>query len=130
MASENREKAKLTRRDFARRATIAAATAAALPGRILAVAHPTPAAGEAAKGKAAVENQSEIESEIQSIFRRYGNRLSDAQKAEIRRLVREGQKPLDAMRAFALDNADQPGNVLRLYPDPPGEDGAAAESRR
>lgn len=108
-----------------------AATAAALPRKILAAANADSATGGAARGgKAAVENQAEIESKIQAIFRKYGDRLSDAQKADIRRLVREGQKPLEAMRAFALDNADPPGNVLKLYPDPPGEDDFPAHSRR
>lgn len=129
MKEKGQETALLSRRDFARRAAIAAATAAAVPGKILAA----PAAGGSGSGakqekKAAVESQAEIESKIQAIFRQYGDRLSDEQKTDIRRLVREGQKPLEAMRAFPLGNADQPGNVLKLYPDAPGEDDA--QSRR
>ena len=79
---------------------------------------------------ATAEDHAEIASKIQTIFRQYGERLSDAQKAEIRRLVLEGQRPLEAMRTFPLDNADQPGNVLKLYPDPPGGDDAAGGSQR
>jgi hypothetical protein len=112
---------KFSRRDFARGVAIAAATAAALPGEVLPAAE-TP--------KHAPNDQAEVESKIEAIFRRHGSRLSDAQKADIRRLVRDGQKPLDAMRAFPLDNADQPGNVLMLYPDPPGEDVAPASKQR
>ncbi len=110
---------KLSRRDFARGAAIAA-TAATLPASSLAAAEqPTPVPSD----------EAEIESKIQAIFRRYGNRLSPAQKADIRRLVREGQKPLDAMRKFPLGNADQPGNVLKLYPDPSDKDGSPKPGR-
>jgi hypothetical protein len=125
MADNNQESSKLSRRDFARRTALAAATAAAMPGTLLATANEGKRGG-----KATLENQAEIDSKIQAIFHRYGDRLSDAQKADIRRLVREGQKPLEAMRAFPLDNADQPGNVLKLYPDPPGEDDVVADSQR
>lgn len=129
MADKNQVPSKLSRRDFARRAAVTAATAAALPGTLLAAANESHV-GETRGGKAALENQAEIDGKIEAISHWYGERLSEAQKAEIRRLVQEGQKSLEAMRAFPLDNADQPGNVLKLYPDPPGEDNAAPESRR
>jgi len=98
----------ISRRDFSRSAAIAAATATALPRTVLAAAE-TP--------KSAPADQAEIDSKIEAIFQRSGDRLSEEQKTDIRRLVREGQKPLDAMRKFPLGNADQPGNVLKLYPD-------------
>lgn len=101
---------RISRRDFSRGAAIAAAAATALPGTALAAAK-TP--------KSPPVDRAEIESKIETIFQRYGDRLSGTQKADIRRLVREGQKPLDAMRKFPLGNADQPGNVMKLYPDPP-----------
>lgn len=131
--SQNDHESKLSRRDFARRAAIAAASAAALPAGMLGAARADSAAADAAQtkdGSAAAEDHAEIESKIQAIFRRYGDRLSAAQKADIRRLVTEGQKPLQAMRSFPLGNADQPGNVLKLYPDPPDEDATPAEPRR
>jgi len=63
------------------------------------------------------EADAEIEAKVQAILRKYGERLTDEQKTEIRRLVAEGQKPLLKMRGFALDNADQPANVMKIYPD-------------
>jgi hypothetical protein len=100
----------ISRRDFSRGAAIAAATVTMLATKAFAAAE-TP--------KSAPADQAEVESKIEAISQRYGDKLSEAQKADIRRLVKEGQKPLDAMRKFPLGNADQPANVLKLYPDSP-----------
>ncbi len=112
----------ISRRDFTRRAALATAAMVALPSELL----PTPVAGavQAAlppmdEPKLSPESQAEADAKIQAIFHKYGNRLSDEQKADIRRLVREGQKPLEALRAYKLDNSDQPATILRLYPDLP-----------
>jgi hypothetical protein len=130
MPDENKRDAEISRRDFARSAALAAASAACLPGEML--ARPLTAVTAAATSsespsqqqtKLSPESQAEVEEKIQAILRTRGERLSDAQKAEIRRLVTEGQAPLEKMREFPLDNGDQPGNVLQLYPDP-------AETRR
>ena len=108
----------ISRRDFARRAAMAAATAACLPVELLAAPPlPCPALPQQPNEKLSPESQAEAEAKIQAVFRKYGDRLSDAQKADVRRLLTEGQKPLEAMRKFLLDNGDQPGNVLKLYPD-------------
>jgi len=125
MSNEETKAVAISRRDFARGAAIAAATAAAtaacLPGELLAARPLSPAspAQQQADEKLSPESQAEVDMKIQAIFRKYGSRLSDAQKADIRRLLAEGQKPLELMRRFPLDNADQPGNVLKLYPDFP-----------
>jgi hypothetical protein len=97
---------------------VAAATAACLPAELLAAPPllPPPAAQQTEE-KLSPENQAEVDAKIQALFRKYGDRLSEAQKADVRRLLTEGQKPLELMRKFPLENADQPGNVLRLYPD-------------
>jgi len=132
MSKENKSDAEISRRDFARGAALAAASAACLPSEML--ARPliaTPAVMERTSAPSSVpysaqqrtklspESQAEVEEKIQAVLRTRGERLSHAQKAEIRRLVTEGQAPLEKMREFPLDNGDQPGNVLRLYPDPP-----------
>lgn len=52
---------------------------------------------------------------VKEIFRKYGDRLSDAQKADIRKVMAETQEGLEKMRSFALDNGDQPAMVLKLY---------------
>jgi len=118
MSERRNQPSGISRRDFARRAAIAAATAACLPGELLAVPPaPPPAPLQQASEKLSPEIQAEVEAKIQAIFSRYGTRFSEAQKDDIRRLVTEGQKSLEAMRAFPLDNSDQPATVLKLYPD-------------
>lgn len=115
MPPTNEGKSPISRRTFARRAALAAAAVAALPSNLIA----EPQAGSQTDAASPAAGQADVDATVQAILRRYGDRLSDAQKIDIRRLVTEGQKPLQALRAFPLGNADQPGNVLKLYPDPP-----------
>ncbi len=117
---------KLTRRDFARAAALATATASAAiaPGgdalaRHVAAAHGMGVAKPVASGvdDAASARQAEIDARVADVFRRYGDRLSAEQKTEVRRLVGELQKSLDKLRAYPLGNGDQPATVLRVVPD-------------
>ena len=118
MKTEETSASGISRRDFTRRAVIAAATAACLPAELLA-APPLPATPpqQQAEDKLSPESQAEVDAKIQALLRKYGDRLSEAQKTDVRRLLTEGQKPLEQMRKFPLDNGNQPGNVLKLYPD-------------
>jgi hypothetical protein len=116
--SEGRKERHISRRDFTRRAALVAATARCLPHELLKRPATSPGAqGGAPDEKLSPEGQQEVEATIQAIFRKRGDRLSQAQRADIGRLVTEGQKPLEALRTFPLENSDQPGNTLRLYPD-------------
>ena len=58
--------------------------------------------------KLSPESHAEAEARIQTIFAQYGSRFSDAQKADLRRLCFLGQPPLDRLRAYALENGDNP----------------------
>jgi hypothetical protein len=108
----------VSRRDFARSTALAAAAAACLPADILAApTMSTPPTPQQADAKLSPESQAEVDAKVQAVFSKYGSHLSGAQKSDIRRLLTEGQKGLDAMRKFPLDNADQPGNVMKIYPD-------------
>jgi hypothetical protein len=118
----------LGRRQFALGAA-AAATTALLPGNLLAQA----AAGDKSLEDQSLENQSlekktraamaklsasaqaEVEMKVASIFRKYGDRLNDEQKADIRRIMAESQEGLEKMRAFKLENGDQPADAFRAY---------------
>jgi hypothetical protein len=121
MTDGNGKLSGISRRDFARRAAIAAATAACLPSELLAHSTaPPPAPPQQANEKLSPESQAEVDAKIQAIFGKYGSRFSETQKADIRRLVTEGQKALDVMRKFPIENSDQPATVLRLYPDAAG----------
>ena len=112
----NKSDSAISRREFARRAALVSAAASLAPSNLLSsesLATPLPAQQPVNAPKLSPESQVEVESRIQSIFAQYGNRLSDAQKADIRRLATEAQPPLDRLRAFATDNGDGPGLYLK-----------------
>ena len=74
---------------------------------------PQPAQQPANSSKLSPEGQAEVDSRIQSIFAQYGSRLSEAQKADIRRLATEAQPSLERLRAFATENGDGPALYLK-----------------
>ena len=114
----------LSRREFARRAGVAAAAIAAIPGGVLGMADTLPGSREvplaplqeAAGGtpKLSAEALGEAEGKVAEIIRRYGAKLSEAQKADVRRLMREAQEQIEALRAFPLENSDEPATVFHL----------------
>ena len=116
----------LGRRQFALGAAAAATTALIPKGNGLtidALAQSAAMAGDAsveaktkaAMGKLSASAQAEVEMKVASIFRKYGDRLSDEQKADIRRIMAESQEGLEKMRAFKLENSDQPADAFRAY---------------
>ena len=112
----NKSDSAISRREFARCAAFVSAAASLAPSKLLSpesIAAPLPPQQPANAPKLSPESQAEVESRIQAIFAQYGNRLSDAQKADIRRLATEAQPPLDRLRAFATDNGDGPGLYLK-----------------
>jgi hypothetical protein len=119
----------LGRRQFALGAAAAATTALIPKGNGLAIdglAQTAPtavSAGDstpegktrAAMAKLSASAQAEVEMKVASIFRKYGERVSDEQKADIRRIMAESQEGLEKMRAFKLENSDQPADAFRAY---------------
>jgi hypothetical protein len=103
-------KRKLSRRDFGRGALLTTA-AAAVPDR--------------SSAKAAVLSQSadspsaqlspEAEAHFRAIINKHGSRLSEEQRADVKRLLGSAQKTSDALRGFALENSDEPANIFRIY---------------
>ena len=122
--SARSEESGLSRREFARGATVAAAAIAAIPAGVLGTAALASPAGAVTAAlpqqpggetpKLSAQAMAEVEAKVAEIMRRYGDRLDEAQKADIRRLVREGQVPIEALRAFPLDNSDEPATILHL----------------
>lgn len=114
---------RISRRDFARRAALAAASAAVMPAHLLAQPSPesAPIAPQAPANeqKLSPESQAEVDARIQIIFKKYGDRLSEEQKKDIQRLVTEGQKPLETLRAYKIENSDQPATVFKLSQESP-----------
>jgi len=106
----------ISRREFARRAAFVSAAASLAPANLLtsdSIAAPLTAQQPDNTSKLSPESQIEVDSRIQSIFAKYGSRLTAAQKADIRRLATEAQPPLERLRAFASDNGDGPGLYLK-----------------
>ena len=110
--------ATLSRRDFTRGVALAAAT----------VGVPLTARGEA-EGALVIPPQegspqaSQLsaagEAQVQTILAKYGKRLSDEQKTDIRRLVAQAQKTSETLRSFPLDNADEPAMIFHVYRQKP-----------
>src|SRR2546430_113426 len=103
-------KGKLSRRDFGRAAALAAATAA-LPKT--SSAQPS----ESVQGTTAQASQLSPagEAQVQTILAKHGKRLSDEQRAEVKRRVAQAQKNGDTLRSFPLDNSDEPAMIFHIY---------------
>jgi hypothetical protein len=118
----------LSRREFARRAALAAAGIAVAPGSSIEMSSPEPYSRPGSAQQASPDAglspaaQAEVESKTQFILQKYGSRLNEAQKADIQRLVQEGQKPLEKLRGYTLENSDAPALVLRLAPTANGRE--------
>jgi hypothetical protein len=132
----------ISRREFARRAALASAVATVAPATALTTTsslldgHTPGAAADRLSGaakdsgylpdptgeapqqtpelaKLSPESRAEVEARIQAIFAQYGNRFSEEQKADVRRLCAVAQPSLDRLRAYALENGDGPALYLK-----------------
>ncbi|HKV64705.1 MAG TPA: hypothetical protein VJO16_22565 [Candidatus Acidoferrum sp.] len=113
---DNKHDSAISRREFARRAAFVSAAATLTPANLLGAesgAVPLPEQQSANSPKLSQGGQAEVDSRIQSIFAQYGSRLTDAQKADIRRLATEAQPSLDRLRAFTTENGDGPALYLK-----------------
>ena len=100
----------ISRREFARRASIVSAVSM-VPSSFLApdlLSSEQPPAQTQEAPPLSPESQAEAEARYQSILVTYGNRLSSAQKFDVRRLCFLAQVPLDNVRKYAVDNGDAP----------------------
>ena len=57
----------------------------------------------------------EVEARINWVFTKYGSRLNDEQRADVRRIITSGQPAIDAMRAYPLGNEVGPPVPFRVY---------------
>jgi hypothetical protein len=113
----------ISRREFARRAALTA-SAVVLPRAVFAQQEkPTnppasPAPPNAAEQKLSPAAEAEVESKYQALLRAYGDRLSAEQKTEARKALVDTQKGIEQIRAFSLDNSDEPATVFRVFRAP------------
>jgi hypothetical protein len=119
----------VSRREFTRRAAFCTAGLLAYPDLHRDAAHDAAAAPEppqpsqppqqtpASAPKLSPQGQAEAESRYQAIINQYGDRFSDAQKTDLKRLCIFAQPPLDRIRAYAVGNSDLPALYLKPLVD-------------
>lgn len=114
----------LSRREFARRAALAAASSVVLPVTAFAQQEkpanpPATAAPPAPESPPlSADARAEVQSKYESVLRRYGDRLSPEQKSDIHKSLLDAQKGLEEIRTFHLLNSDEPAAVFRVYRAP------------
>jgi hypothetical protein len=119
----------VSRREFTRRAAFCTAGLLAYPDLHRdaargAVAAPEPPSASHAPAqiptgapKLSPQSQAEADSRYQAIINQYGDRFSDAQKTDLKRLCIFAQPPLDRIRAYAVGNSDLPALYLKPLVD-------------
>jgi hypothetical protein len=116
-ASQSSSK-QISRRQFARNAAAIAAISAS-PATLLALPNlhstaPPPAQAADNKSKLTTEQLQEVEVKLANIIRKYGDRLSEEQRAHLRRILSYSETMLAPIRAFPLKNSDSPATILKL----------------
>ncbi len=103
----------LSRRSFSKGALLA--TAAAVTPRS-AIANSKPELEAQANPQPAPPPVSPmVEAQMTALLSKYGDRLSPEQKADCKRLLIQAQRSSEAMRAFPLDNSNEPATIFRVY---------------
>lgn len=111
---------KISRRSFSRQAIIAAAAAVVLPAAIAqtdpAAPKTTPATPKPPDNLPALSpsSQAEVDARVQWIVTKYGSRLDETQRADVRRLITGGQSGVETMRKYELQNAAGPAEPFRI----------------
>lgn len=113
----------ISRRQFGRKAALAAAatfTAPALlsPVTDAEVARPQEKKPEPLEGLT-LQQTAEVDARLANILRRYGSRFNEDQKARLRRILAQNERMMAPVRAFSLQNGDPPASVLRIRFDNP-----------
>jgi len=105
----------ISRREFATRAALGAVAVASPlpPAAIDALSAPASQQPPANAPKLSARSQVEAEGRYQAILARYGDRFSDAQKADLRRLCFVLQPQIDGLRAWPVANSDGPALYLK-----------------
>jgi hypothetical protein len=129
----------ISRREFARRAALASAIGSAVvsmgptgavgAGIARTATQPSESANQAPTAPSAAaaqaqppanmprlspESQAEADARFQAILAQYGERFSEEQKTDLRRLCVLAQPPLDHLRGYPVQNGD--GTALYLKP--------------
>ena len=105
----------VSRRRFGRNAVLAGAFTFSSAG-LLAGEKRTPGSGSTAPDSLGLESEraQEVEAKLSNIIRKYGDRLSFAQREHLRRILAYNEKMLASVWSFSLQNGDPPASVLRI----------------
>jgi hypothetical protein len=105
----------VSRRRFGRDAVLAGALTLSSVSLLTGKEH-SAGAGSASPGSLGLgpDQAQEVEAKLSNIIRKYGDRLSFAQREHLRRILAYNEKMLASVRAFALQNGDPPASVLRI----------------
>jgi hypothetical protein len=104
----------ISRRDFIRGMALATATAT-IPYTACTKIEKTTTAPTQTPGTQSSHLSSAAEAQVQTILSKYGNRFSEEQKAEVRRVVGQVQGISDTLRAFKLENSNEPSMIFHVY---------------
>jgi len=106
---------RISRREFATRAALGAVAAASPlpPAAIEALSASPSQQPPAGAPKLSARSEAEAEGRYQAIVSQYGDRFSEAQKADLRRLCFVLQPQLDGLRAWPVGNSDAPALYLK-----------------
>jgi len=65
----------------------------------------------------------EVEARYNEAMRKYGSRLTDAQRQRIRGILTTNERMMHSIREFPLDNGDTPASTLKLAEGSPANGG-------
>jgi hypothetical protein len=107
------ERIGISRREFARRAAVASAMIISPVGPVSSGSAPSQQPPDVPGApKLSAQSQAEAESRYESIAKQYGERFTEEQRSDLRRLCYSAQAPLDRLRAYPIQNADSPALYL------------------
>ncbi|MGH9736503.1 MAG: hypothetical protein ACRD8A_18180 [Candidatus Acidiferrales bacterium] len=114
----------ISRRQFGRKAAVAAAATFTAPALLAATGATAEAARPQEKKSEPIEGltpeqTAEVDARHANILRKYGNRFNNDQKARLRQILAQQERMMAPVRAFSLQNGDPPASVLRLRFDDP-----------
>ena len=103
----------ISRREFAREVMMLAAAMAVSRAPVIAAEGPSQSL-RAGSG-APQSSQAEIDARVQWIITKYGSRLDNQERADVRRIIAGGQAGVEAMRKYDLENSTAPAEPFRIY---------------
>lgn len=68
------------------------------------------------EGRLSIRGRSSVDAKYANVLRKYGDRISEAQRIRVRETIVRHERMLERIRNFALTNADAPATGFELYP--------------